>query len=58
VLAGDVTGSVNTDLGQDVSITTALETTGVTPGTYTKATVDAKGRVTGGDTLSASDIPA
>ena len=29
-----------------------------TPGTYTKVTTDAKGRVTAGTTLSASDIPS
>ncbi len=34
-----------------------LTTTGVTAGSYTKVTVDAKGRVTTGSTLAASDIP-
>ena len=34
----------------------AMADTG-TPGTYTKVTTDAKGRVTSGTTLSASDIP-
>jgi hypothetical protein len=35
-----------------------LTTTGVAAGTFTKVTVDLKGRVTSGDTLIASDIPA
>lgn len=39
------------------SITAVLIATGVTPGTYTKLTVDSKGRVTSATTLSASDIP-
>jgi hypothetical protein len=34
-----------------------LSTTGVTAGTYPKVTVDAKGRVTSGATLSSADIP-
>lgn len=35
-----------------------LTTSGATAGTYTKVTVDAKGRVTVGATISASDVPA
>ena len=35
-----------------------LATSGVTAGSYTKVTVDAKGRVTTGSTLAASDIPS
>jgi trimeric autotransporter adhesin len=35
-----------------------LATSGVTVGTYPKVTVDAKGRVTAGTTLVATDIPA
>ena len=35
-----------------------LATSGVTAGSYTKLTVDAKGRVTTGSTLVASDIPS
>ena len=50
-LTGDVTGSGTT------SIATTLANSGVTAGTYTKVTVDAKGRVTVGATLAASDIP-
>jgi len=39
------------------SITLALGTTGVVAGDYTKVTVDAKGRVTFGDTLTVNDLP-
>jgi len=35
-----------------------LANSGVTPGTYPKVTVDAKGRVTAGASLSGSDLPA
>ncbi len=35
----------------------SLASTGVTPGTYPKVTVDAKGRVTGGAQLSGADLP-
>jgi hypothetical protein len=35
----------------------SLSDSGVTPGTYAKTTVDAKGRVTGGAALAASDLP-
>lgn len=35
-----------------------LANSGATAGTYTKLTVDAKGRVTSGTTLSASDVPS
>jgi len=51
-LSGDVTGSGTT------AITATLANSGVTAGTYTKITVDAKGRATSGTTLSASDIPS
>lgn len=50
-LTGDVTGSGTN------SITTTLANSGVTAGTYTKVTVDVKGRVTSGTTLSATDVP-
>ncbi len=36
----------------------SLVATGVTPGTYTKTTVDAKGRVTAGALLSSADLPS
>lgn len=49
-VSGDVSGSGTT------AITAALAAVG-TAGTYTKVTTDAKGRVTSGTTLSASDLP-
>ena len=51
-ISGDASGSGNG------SITLTLANSGVTAGTYTKVTVDTKGRVTSGSSLSASDIPA
>ncbi|TWW01369.1 beta strand repeat-containing protein [Chitinophaga pinensis] len=51
-LTGDATGSGTT------SIPVTLANSGVTAGTYTKVTVDAKGRVTTGAALAAGDIPA
>jgi hypothetical protein len=48
---GDASGSGTT------SVTLTLASVG-TSGTYTKVTTDAKGRVTSGTTLSASDIPS
>jgi len=50
-LTGDATGTGAT------SISITLANTGITPGTYTKVTIDSKGRATAGTTLSASDIP-
>lgn len=50
-LSGDATGSGTT------AITVTLANTGVTAGTYTKLTVDSKGRATAGSSLLASDIP-
>jgi len=50
-LSGDVTGTGST------AITTTLSNTGVTSGTYTKVTVDAKGRVTAGASLALADLP-
>ena len=51
---GDVTGTGST--GSSTALT--LANSGVTAGTYTKVTVDSKGRATSGTTLSASDIPS
>ena len=50
-----ISGSPITDSG---TITANLGNTGVTAGTYTKVTVDAKGRVTTGATATASDVGA
>ena len=50
-LSGDATGSGAT------SIAVTLANSGVTAGTYTKVTVDAKGRVTVGASLASGDLP-
>jgi len=50
---GDVTGSGNT--GSSTALT--LANSGATAGTYTKVTVDAKGRVTTGASLASGDLP-
>ena len=47
---GDVSGSGST------SVTLLLTNTGVTPGAYAKVSVDEKGRVTSGGTLTSGDI--
>ena len=57
-LSGDVTGSANFDGSANAPVTATLANSGVTAGTYPKVTVDAKGRVTGGSNLTATDIPA
>lgn len=49
---GDVTGTGST--GSSTTLT--LADSGVTAGTYTKVTVDAKGRATTGASLSSSDV--
>lgn len=49
-ITGDASGSGTT------SISLTLANTGVTAGTYTKLTVDAKGRVTAGTSLSSSEV--
>ncbi len=56
-LSGDVSGSVSFDGSANAAISTALSNTGVAAGTYTKLTVDSKGRATAGTNLSASDLP-
>ena len=57
-IAGDATGSTSFDGSANASITVSLSNSGVTSGTYTKLTVDSKGRVISGSQLSASDIPS
>lgn len=56
-LSGDINGSTSFDGSAAVAIQANLTNSGVTAGTYTKVTVDAKGRVTTATNLVASDIP-
>ena len=56
-LSGDVTGSTQFDGSTNVNITTALPDQSLTPGTYTKVTINSKGIVTNVENISASDIP-
>ncbi len=56
-VVGDGTGSTTFNGAANASITLVLANTGVTTGTYTKVTVDSKGRITSATTLTASDIP-
>jgi phage-related tail fiber protein len=56
-LSGAVTGTVTFDGSNNVVLNTVYKNSGVAAGTYTKVTVDAKGDITSGTTLSASDIP-
>lgn len=56
-LAGDATGSTTFDGSADASITVTLKDSGVTAGTGTKVTVDAKGLVTKVEALTAADLP-
>lgn len=57
-ITGDVEGTSSTFNGsENLSFSVLLTNTGVSAGTYTKTTVDTKGRVTAGTTLAASDIP-
>lgn len=53
---GDATGSTAFDGSQNVEMALELATSGVTAGTYSKVTVDAKGRVTAGANITVEDI--
>ncbi len=56
-LTGDVTGtSPAFDGSAALSFATTLANSGVTAGTYTKVTVDAKGRVTAGAFVASADV--
>ncbi|WP_030130858.1 phage tail protein [Pseudomonas sp. QTF5] len=57
-LTGDATGQGQFDGTAALSIALALSKTGVAGGTYTKVTVDDKGRVKSAGNLAAADIPA
>ncbi|MEK3718876.1 hyaluronate lyase N-terminal domain-containing protein [Paenibacillus sp. FSL R7-0333] len=56
-LTGDATGSVSFDGSANAPITVVLANTGVAAGTYTKLTIDAKGRVLSAAQQTAADIP-
>ncbi|WP_313636728.1 hypothetical protein, partial [Paenibacillus sp.] len=56
-LAGDASGSANFDGSANAPITVVLANSGATAGTYTKLTIDAKGRVTSATQITAADIP-
>ena len=56
-VSGDATGSASFNGSANADIALTLANSGVSAGTYTKVTVDAKGRATSGTTLEASDIP-
>lgn len=56
-LTGDATGTgEDFDGTENLSIPVTLATTGISAGTYTKLTVDAKGRATGGANISSLDV--
>lgn len=55
---GDANWSVSFDGSGNSTAALTLTNTGVIAGTYTKVTVDAKGRVTSGSAMAAADVPA
>ena len=57
-ITGDGAWTISTDGSSSATAAFTLAASGVTAGTYTTVTVDAKGRVTAGATLAAADIPA
>ena len=57
-VSGDATGTASFNGSANADIALTLANSGVSAGTYTKVTVDAKGRATAGTTLEASDIPS
>ncbi|ANT70224.1 hypothetical protein [Aeromonas hydrophila] len=57
-LTGDATATATFDGSANVDLSVVLKDTGVSAGTWSKVTVDTKGRVTAGAALVAADIPA
>ncbi len=55
-ISGDATGSASFDGSANAAIAATLANSGVTAGTYTKLTVDAKGRATAGAALASGDV--
>lgn len=56
-ITGDASWSVTADGTSDVSGSLTLANSGVSAGTYTKITVDSKGRATAGSNLVPNDVP-
>ncbi|MDX7711846.1 phage tail fiber protein [Aeromonas caviae] len=56
-LTGDAVGSMTFDGSADASMAVTLAKSGVTAGSYTKVTVDDKGRVTSASNQTAADVP-
>jgi hypothetical protein len=55
-ITGDGSWTTSFDGSANVTGAFTLATTGVTAGTYTKVTVDTKGRITSGTSLSSTDV--
>lgn len=55
-LTGDVTGSATFNGSANAAISATLANSGVGAGTFTKVTVDTKGRVTSGSSITSSDV--
>lgn len=56
-LTGDATASGSFDGSANLSMAVTLANSGVTAGTYTKVTVNAKGLITGGAAMTYADLP-
>lgn len=56
-LTNDATATANVDGSQAIALSVILKTVMASPGTHTKVTVDAKGRVVAAEALLATDIP-
>ncbi|RAU96846.1 hypothetical protein [Paenibacillus sp. YN15] len=57
-ITGDGTASTSFDGSANATLALVLANSGATAGTYTKVTIDAKGRVTSATQIAAADIPA
>lgn len=56
-LSGDASGSASFDGSANATIAVVLANSGAAAGTYTKLTIDAKGRVTSATQMTAADVP-
>lgn len=57
-ISSDATGTANFDGSAAINIVLTLAASGVTAGTYSKVTVDSKGRVTVGANIASGDLPS